>query len=91
MSLPPPEPWAARQQIVVTGSDDRLLRAARLRHPTVAWWWGRRLEGGSARAVCYCCDAVMATWSQRWPMPLIAVDMVDAHRKAEIHTLRKPA
>ena len=73
-------PHAARLQGEHDWLDQRLLSAARLRHPTVAWWWGKRRTEDGPGAWCYLCDQLIVSFALRWPMPKQAVAAVASHR-----------
>lgn len=65
-----------------------LLVVARDRHPTVAWWWGRRQTDTGDVAQCYVCDQEIARWDGRlstWPPAAAAID---THREAHLAEMR---
>lgn len=83
--------YAARVQDVYDGGDDVLDTLARREHRTVVHWWGRRIEGAKARAVCYICDAYIAQWAAKYPATLGAVHRIQRHREQHIAALSHPA
>ena len=83
--------YAARVQDVYDGGDDVLDQLARREHRTVVHWWGRRIEGAKARAVCYICDAYIAQWDSRWPPTAGAVTKIQRHRSEHLTSLSHPA
>lgn len=71
---------AERTQPGVLVGDFALRDRARLLHPSVRWWWGERRNGQQSGAYCYLCDAFIATWHPKYPMPVRAGDEILAHR-----------
>ncbi len=61
--------------------DTQLAGVARLAHPRIHNWWGRRYLGGTNGAWCYLCDAHIATWSRRWPITAQARAKIAVHRR----------
>lgn len=83
--------YAARVQDVYDGGDDVLDTLARREHRTVVHWWGRRIEGAEARAVCYICDAYIAKWSALNAPTKTAIRKVQQHRSEHLSALSHPA
>lgn len=75
-------PWAARMQDAIGLDDLDRTEAARLRRPSVRWWWGRRRTDGGRGAVCYLCGQLIITWDGRWPITLLAQATITAHGQA---------
>lgn len=82
--------YAAKVQGVFDSGDDVLDLLARQRRPTVVHWWGRRIEGAKARAVCYICDAYVSQWASKWPPTRGAVDKILRHRREHLAALTSP-
>lgn len=82
--------WAAEVQCEYDGGDDVLDTLARRNHRTVVHWWGRRIEGGKARALCYVCDTYIATWAAKYPPTVGAVTAILKHRREHLISLSKP-
>ena len=82
--------YAADVQDVYDGGDDVLDQLARREHRTVVHWWGRRIEGGKARAVCYICDAYIVSWAAKYPATRSAVTKIQQHRSEHLTSLTKP-
>jgi hypothetical protein len=66
----------------------QLLRRARQRHPTCAWWWGRRTLNAIGHAYCYVCDDVIAQWYGRTPLPDDVAAAIDHHRQTHLTEAR---
>lgn len=65
-----------------------LLYRARGEHPTVAWWWGRRMVDGAQVAWCYVCDRAITPWIgtlATWPA---VMPVIDAHRIGHLAEMR---
>jgi hypothetical protein len=65
-----------------------LLRLARSRHLTVAWWWGRRRFDGEDVAFCYVCGRPIVPWNgylRTWPDVRPAIDN---HRHEHLAEMR---
>lgn len=82
--------YAARLQDVYDGGDDVLDTLARREHRTVVHWWGRRIEGAEARAVCYVCGTTIVRWSALNAPPKRAVTAIQRHRSEHLTSLSKP-
>lgn len=79
--------YGAKVQGVFEAGDDVLDLLARQKHATVVHWWGRRIEGAKARAVCYVCDSYVAQWAAKWPITQGAIDRILRHRREHLATL----
>lgn len=82
--------YAARLQNWYDGGDDVLDMLAKRKHRTVVHWWGRRIVGAKARAVCYVCDKDIVTWDARYPPTVTAMQKVQKHRSEHLTSLSKP-
>lgn len=75
---------AERLQGDVTPADLRLTAQAVMLRRGVVWWWGVRRNSDGNIARCYICNAQLASWDGRHPMPRRAIDAVLAHRDSHI-------
>ena len=82
--------YGARVQGVYDGGDDLLDLLARNSHRTVVHWWGRRIDGAKARAVCYICDTYIVSWAAKFPPTVGAVDKIKRHRDEHLAALAVP-
>lgn len=82
--------YAARVQGDYDGGDDMLDVLARRNHRTIVHWWGRRIEGAKARAVCYICDCYIASWNSTYPPTAGAVQKIQRHRSEHLTSLSHP-
>lgn len=83
--------YAARVQGEYDGGDDVLDTLARRNHRSIVHWWGRRIEGAKARAVCYICDKWITSWASTYPPTVGAVRAIQKHRSEHIASLSHPA
>lgn len=88
MSAPVPAgtlalPWAARAQGLLGLPDFALTGRARLRHPRVVWWWGKRPLLGRPGAYCYLHDGWIGPLGSNRAPSRRALDRILRHRETE--------
>lgn len=65
-----------------------LTDLARVNHPTVSWWWGRRTVDGVGTIVCYICDSEICPWGGQQRTWDAAHERIRIHEKTHSDELR---
>lgn len=76
------QPKAAREQFDIQPYESGLLDLARVHHPSVTWWHGYRKAEERYGSYCYVCERFVVTWDRFLPIPLVAQECIDNHKRS---------
>ena len=80
-------PWARRNQPLVSDDDRLLIERARQGGRLVAWWWGRARRSDGFWLRCHICGAEFYRWGSSKPLSPEARAAVMEHRAAHLAEL----